>query len=232
MTAPLLSVDGLSVKVDDGTVLLDSVKLRLEAGQLLVVRGPSGAGKSIMLRAIVELAPVAREPTSGGSVSLLGRNAAEMPPAEMRATIVYVPQTPPRLAGTVRENLEAVRKLAATRARVAPWDVVVAWMERFGVLDRLPRPMDELSGGEAQRVGLVRALQLNPSVLLLDEPTSALDAETATRILQVVRDWTRAAPERGVVLVAHDIAQVQPFADAWLRVEAGRASAAAAPESA
>ena len=87
----------------------------------------------------------------------------------------------------------------------------------------LEQDADKLSGGEAQRMGLVRAMQINPTVLLLDEPTSALDGETAIEIEALLTRWV-ADGDRALVWVAHDPGQAERIASAVLRVADGTAA--------
>ena len=190
-SGPLLEVRSLSVTLE-GKTLLDGVSLVLSPGDCLLVRGHSGRGKSLLLRAIVGLVPATGDVLVGG--------APIDSPAAMRARVTWIPQTPPRLPGTLRDNLLAVRDHAAVRARVEPLETTLGRVEALGLTHVLDRPADQLSGGEAQRLGLVRALQLQPDVVLLDEPTSALDPDSRAAVvahLDAYRDG------RALVWVAH-----------------------------
>ena len=162
------------------------VDLGLEAGELSVLRGPSGSGKTLFLRALADLDPV-----DAGEVSLEGRARSAFSPAAWRSAVRYVHQGAPRLPGTVAENVQAI----ATLVGVAPTPVP-------GL--RPDAAAGQLSGGEAQRLALHRALLGSPRVLLLDEVTAALDDEAAGEAELRVRSFTQ---DGGAVLwVSHDAA--------------------------
>jgi putative ABC transport system ATP-binding protein len=194
----VLSVENLSVAIDQ-TVIFDDVSFSLAEGDLLLIAGASGAGKSLLLRALVGLT----QPQTG-RIRLGDADIASLPPSELRARMVYVPQNPPRLPGTVEENLRAVRGHKAISERVEAWEETVKQARILGLADALDRDVEHLSGGEAQRMGLLRALQLCPDVLLLDEPTSALDPDTTARVIQHLDDW-RQRPGHALVWVAHGL---------------------------
>jgi len=162
------------------------VDLDLDRGEMAVLRGPSGSGKTLLLRALADLDPV-----DAGKVTLDGRARAATPPATWRRDVRYAHQGAPLLPGTVEENVAAVAALLD----VAPTPVPA--------LD--PRAdADRLSGGEAQRIALHRALLGSPRVLLLDEVTAALDEDAAGDAEARVRAFAR---EGGAVLwVSHDAA--------------------------
>ena len=213
----MLAVERLGIRLA-GKQLLSDVSWQVESGGRLVVTGPSGAGKSVMLRSLVGLVPM-----SAGVVSLDGQPLTALAPPIARARVPYVPQPPPRLPGTMADNLKIVRGLDAVTDSLMPWDAVMALCERLSIAALLEQNADKLSGGEAQRMGLVRALQINPRVLLLDEPTSALDASAAQRAEELLTEWA-AEDERAFVWVAHDQALAERLGSSVLRVADGTAA--------
>ena len=191
---------GVSAGPVAGDPILRSIDLVIPANGVTVLAGPSGAGKSTLLRLLNRLDdPVA------GEIRWRGRALSEWAPTELRRQVAMVFQRPPLFSGTVLENL-----------RVASADVDV---ERAGhVLEHvgldpelLGQDAESLSGGEAQRMCVARALLTEPAVLLADEPTAALDrAARAT-----VEDLGRMLADSGVAViwVSHDTDQLRRLAD-------------------
>jgi ABC-type sulfate/molybdate transport systems ATPase subunit len=144
--------------------------LELEAGERLAVLGPNGAGKTTLLRLLAGL-----EAPSAGRVELDGVQVADAD-LDVRRRIGYATQRPGLLSTTVLRNVELPlrwRRLAPAPRRHA----ALAALTRLNVAHLAERKALTLSGGEAQRVSLARALAVEPQVLLLDEPASGLDAE-------------------------------------------------------
>ncbi len=205
---PLFSFESVSVG-PEGARRLDGLDARLPPGGLTVVAGPSGSGKSTLLRLCNRL-----DVPSAGSVWHRGVDVAERDPLELRREVAMVFQRPVTFAGTVLDNLrEADPGCGAERG--------AELLERAGLSRRfLQRDAGELSGGEAQRAVLARALATDPRVMLMDEPTSALDAK-ASRVLeqlacQLVQGGTP------VVWVTHLEEQMRRLADHVLLLADGR----------
>lgn len=191
----LLSNDGRVIQVLAG----------LQQEGILVVRGPSGSGKSTLLRILARL-----QAPQQGEVRFQGRNWQEYSPIEWRCQVHYLSQKPAIFSGTVLDNLQLPFQMAAVKKRKR-FDLatVQEGMERLllpaGMLQQDART---LSGGEGARVALLRALILEPNVLLLDEPTAALDSRAAQAVWDLVGSWLKVKSDRGVVLVSH-------AGDAW-----------------
>lgn len=169
---------------------IEGFDLDLAAGEIVVLRGPSGSGKTLLLRGLADLDPI-----DAGDLALADRDRCSMPAREWRSRVTYLHQTPVRLGGSVGENIRRITSLAiyAQRAIDAPAPPG---------LDSAA-PVEQLSGGEMQRLALYRALSLKPEVLLLDEATSALDSRAAQECEQDVAAWVTAG-SRAVIWVAHD----------------------------
>src|SRR5579859_2413184 len=195
-----------------GKVLVNDFNVLLIPGEVLAVVGPSGAGKSSFLRLLNRL----DEPT-GGTVLLDGQDYRQLAPRELRRRVGMVMQTAFLFPGTVAANIAF-----GPRQRGTPIssEQIEALLERVGLPSYGDRDVNNLSGGEAQRVSLARTLANSPEVLLLDEPTSALDdaSERAieTLVLSIVHERQMAC-----VMITHDMAQAARIADRTMVVEAG-----------
>ena len=198
----------------DGRPRLDGVSATLPSGGITAISGPSGAGKSTLLRLGNRLlAPDA------GRVRYRGEDLEQADVLALRRRVGMVFQRPVLFAGTVRDNL----RVAAPRAPDAALRALLERCELPGAV--LDRTADTLSGGEAQRACLARALATGPEALLMDEPTSSLDAAAARALERLVRGVADAG--RPVVLVTHDDAQRARLADHAIGLRAGRVAEAA-----
>jgi ABC-type sugar transport system ATPase subunit len=174
----MIVVDQLCVRA--GAFAIEDVSFSVPTGRCAVLMGRTGSGKTTILEAICGLKPV-----RSGSVRLMGRDVTHLRPADRG--VGYVPQDLalfPHL--TVREHLAFALDLrgwgtAQVNERVAELS------DLLGVGRLLDRRPQGLSGGEAQRVALGRALAFRPPVLLLDEPLSALDDETRAEMYTLLR---------------------------------------------
>jgi ABC-type iron transport system FetAB ATPase subunit len=183
------------------------IDLRVRAGEVTALVGPSGAGKSSLLRALVRL----DEPAEG-RVLVDGRDAAELEPCALRRRVGLVAQAPVMLPGDVRANLSYGLEDPAASALAA---ALAATGLGPGLMAREAR---ELSGGEAARVAVARALTRDPGALLLDEPTAALDREAAAPVEALVRDL--AARGLAILIVTHDEPQAERVADTRVELRA------------
>ncbi|MCW2600446.1 MAG: transporter [Frankiales bacterium] len=204
----MLVLDGVSVVRGDTTVL-DDVSATLAPGRCTAVAGPSGAGKSTLLRLLDRLL----EPTSG-QVLFHGSPLPSYDVLELRRRVGLVQQAPVLLGDTVLADLRVGRRALTP-------DEASELLVRAG-LEGMPldRGTASLSGGEAQRLCLARALAVGPEVLLLDEPTSALDAVAALAVERVVLSLI--ADGLTAVLVSHDLRQARRLADDVVVLRAGR----------
>lgn len=196
---PTLSVQGLSI-VREGKTLLDVGQLTLDGPGPTIILGPNGAGKSLLLRCLHGLILPDR-----GTV----RQGGEVLSDELRASQAMVFQRPVLLRRSVAGNLDFVlrRQGMARAARKAACEALLA---QGGLAGKARQSARSLSGGEAQRLAILRALACAPRVLFLDEPTSALDPEATQEIEQMVLRASRQGMR--VVMVTHDIGQARRLA--------------------
>src|SRR5262249_43825148 len=169
---------------------LPPVSFEVAPHECLAVEGPSGAGKTRLLRAIADL------DAADGFVYLEGVERREGPAPEWRRRVLYASPAPAGGGARAREHF---------LASAAPDRLILAVGLEPSLLDR---PISELSTGERQRLGLVRALADEPRVLLLDEPTSALDAQATALAEELIRFQMLAG--RIVLLVSHNPAPNVP----------------------
>ncbi len=200
-----------------GRPALDQVSIAIARGAFVALVGASGAGKTTLLKAINRLVEV-----ESGSIHVDGRDAAVLPLTELRRSIGYVFQGIglfPHL--TVAENIWMVPRLQGQAADRRKQRVAE-------LLDLVSLPQDiagrhpaQLSGGQAQRVGVARALAAAPSIMLMDEPFGALDPVTRSELGQAYR----ALHERiglTTIMVTHDLAEALLLADRVVVLAGGR----------
>jgi len=173
---------------------------RLAAGDVLAVRGPSGSGKSTLLKMLARLlAP------DTGKIVYRGQEYGMISPQEWRRKIQYLAQKPVMFEGSVEQNLRLPFTLSVI-ARDLSYDWVQAdkYMRELGLsTEMLSQEAPTLSGGEAARIALIRALLINPEILLLDEPTAYLDEVNRKRLIAVLQQWLDAQPSRAMIIVSH-----------------------------
>jgi putative ABC transport system ATP-binding protein len=197
-------------------LLLDGVTFAVTRGEVLAVVGPSGAGKSTLLRLLNRL----DEPT-GGAVFFNGQDYREIDPRDLRRQVGMVMQRAYLFPGTIADN---VRFGPQQRGVSLDQQAVEALLAQVGLAGFGDRDTLTLSGGEAQRVAITRALANQPKILLLDEPTSALD-EVAKLGIEVLLESLIRQRHLTCVWVTHDPAQALRMADNVLMLEAGRMTA-------
>lgn len=214
---PILTAQNVSRK-SEGQWLLREVTVELEPGQRVALVGPSGSGKSLLLRLLAAL-----DPTDTGSLQWNGANINGSSVPEFRSRCIYLHQSPSLGEGTVEEVLRHPLSFRQHARREFARDAIIIWLKS---LDRdasfLQKSVATLSGGETQIVALLRAMQLDPLVLLLDEPTSALDAEAALAIERLVVGWLAESKERAAVWVSHDEDQARRVANVIWRMRDGQ----------
>jgi len=206
---PLLDVKDVAFSVGDRQ-LLRPVSLQLHEGDCVLLTGPSGSGKSTLLKILASLLT----PTSG---QLIFRNSdiTTLKAEAYRQQVSYCFQTPQLFGQTVYDNLALPWQI---RRQKPQQEKLVAHLESVNLSpDMLNKSIEQLSGGEKQRVGLLRNLQFMPQILLLDEVTSALDEENKLAVLSLIN---RIAAEEKVVVVriSHDVNDIQQ-AEQVLRLE-------------
>lgn len=212
----------------DVTLAQRGIKLSLEipSGQTLAVMGPNGAGKSTLVQLISGLLK-----PDAGRISLAGTPlydsvAGANVPVHRRGigVLAQEPLLFPHLS--VRENVEfgpqsstAGSRIERRRTRGGAYSAGREWLERVDALEFADRKPSQLSGGQAQRVGLARALATDPQLLLLDEPLAALDVDSVPAMRSLLK---RELVGKSCVLVTHDILDALILADHLAIIEGGQ----------
>jgi putative ABC transport system ATP-binding protein len=196
-----------------GRNLVNDISVEIAVGEVLAVVGPSGSGKSSFLRLLNRL----DEPTSG-TVFLDHVDYRQIPPRELRRQVGMVTQRAFLFPGTVYDNVIFGPQ---QRGELFPDSRVEELLIRVGMAGYAKRDVANLSGGEAQRVSLARALANSPTVLLLDEPTSALDEAAKFEVESLIQDIIHQS-HLTCVIVTHDSAQAARIATRVMMLEQGR----------
>ncbi len=217
----MIEIENITLQV--GTFRLADVSCRIPRGSHTALMGRTGAGKTTILEAVCGLRTV-----QSGRIRINGRDVTHEPPGARG--VGFVPQDGALFGHlTVRQHLGFaldVRRWPAPRIAERV-DELASWLRLAHLLDRLPLG---LSGGEAQRVALGRALSFHPQVLCLDEPLSALDDDTRAEICDVLADIRQ---RTGVTLlhITHNRREAARLADNVLQLRDGRIESTPVPEA-
>lgn len=211
-----LEARALSRRTADGVPLLHAASARLGPDDRVGVTGESGAGKTIFLRALALL-----DPLTSGSICWSGAEIDGAAIPAYRARVAYVHQRPALLEGSVERNLQWPFSLGVHRGLTFTRPRAEAMLAQLGKpASFLEKGHGQLSGGEAQLVGLARVLLTDPTVLLLDEPTASLDPRSITRVEETLAAWM-AAEGHAIVCVSHDAAFLDRLSSRRFRMDAG-----------
>lgn len=213
----MLNVENLSFHYRNGPEILRQVSFSLEDGQFLAILGNNGAGKSTMLKCFNQILRV-----EGGHVWMDGEDLLTMTHREVAQRVAFVSQNIPSTQMTVHDVVMLGRR-PYMRWGFTEEDhrIVHEAMDRLHLSDMRGRFLNELSGGERQKVMLARALAQQPKVLLLDEPTSSLDIQNQYQVLDIVRDICRTSTITAVMVI-HDLNLALRFCDRFLLLKDGK----------
>lgn len=179
-----------------GQTILNAVNLGIARGEFKLITGPSGCGKSTLLKIIASLLSPSR-----GEILFEGKEITALSPEAYRQQVSYCAQTPALFGDTVYDNLIFPWQI---RGKQPEPDRFLSQLVQFGLPEEtLSKSINELSGGEKQRVSLIRNLQFLPKVLLLDEITSALDEINKKNVNDIIHQYVR-DKQVAVLWVTHD----------------------------
>jgi ATP-binding cassette subfamily B protein len=224
-SAAAITFDNVTFGYDPRTPVLDGVNLEARVGEITAIAGPSGSGKSTIISLIVRFFD-----PGAGRILLDGEPIAGFDLAAWRDKLSVALQENPLFTATIRDNVAYGRPDASTAE-------VAEAIHRAGLGDfvrTLPAGLDtmlgekgsKLSTGQAQRIGLARAILRNAPILLLDEPTSSLDVATEEAVMNGLREWVNAAPDARMVILATHRRTTASRADRIYQLAAGRLVAA------
>jgi len=204
----MIQLQNVTKKYKEHTVL-DSISMEIKDGELTVLIGPSGCGKTTTLKLLNKLI----QPTSG-EILIDGENIESTDDVRLRRNMGYVIQQGglfPHM--TIRENIEIIEKLEKKQPKEIENNTIrLMKMVDLNPDDYLDRYPPELSGGQLQRIGVIRALANDPSIVLLDEPFSALDPVTK-RALQDELVELQSKMGKTMIFVTHDMDEAVKIAD-------------------
>ena len=217
--SPAISVDNLTHAFDHHTVL-KSVSFHIDKGQFFIIIGPNGSGKTTLLKCLVGLLPFKQ-----GRIDILSRDSAAYSAKALARKIAYVPQSAPAefpfsvtqivLMGRA-PHLGVLGLEGDTDMEIARYAMATTDVEHLA-----DRRLDQLSGGEQQRVFIARAICQQPAIILMDEPTAALDLAHQIRLMDLMEQLKQ---DRGVtvVMVSHDLNMAAMYADRLLLLSHGQ----------
>ena len=191
--------------------ILHNITLSIDKGQKIGIIGESGCGKSTLLKILAGL----YAPTLG-FIEVCGKTD----PEEISKCVSVVMQTPMLLPLTIYENITLGHNYPADRIeQVCKMVNIKNWIDSLpeGINTYLGNSADELSGGQAQRIAIARAMCKDANILLLDEPTSALDKDTTASVLESIKEFSK---DKTVIHVTHQAAHLEGYNHIY-KIESG-----------
>ena len=215
----MLEIRNLSKRFGNQQVL-DKINLKIEKGKVFAVIGPSGTGKSTLLRCINVL-----ERPEKGMIRLENQtfdfeNLSKSDIQMLRTHTSMVFQNSNLYRNkTALENITTPLILVKKMAKEEAEKIGLELLKKVGVLEKKDAYPETLSGGEKQRVGIARALAVNPDIILFDEPTSALDPELVSGVLDVIKELAK--QHTTMLIVTHEMKFAKNVADEVIFMENG-----------
>lgn len=207
----MIKIDSLKFSYKNNAKILDDIKFDVEHGECIAVLGNNGAGKSTMLKCLNRIIS-----PQHGSVYVEGEDVLQLKQGDIAKKIAYVAQKNEANKFTVFDAILLGRKpyikVSETKEDIK---IVEDIIKRMGLENFSLRYLDELSGGELQKVMLARALAQQPKVLLLDEPTSNLDLKNQLEVLKTVNEIAH-ENNISVIIVIHDLNLALRYCDKFI----------------
>jgi iron complex transport system ATP-binding protein len=218
--AKLLEVKNLFVSYNKIEVIKD-LSFNARAGEVLAVIGPNGCGKTTLLKTLVRLLPYR------GSIALDGKEISALPRKSLAQKAALLAQTagvyfPYSVYDTAALGCFPHHSSFVKSLSVEDKEIIRQILDKLELSAIKDRPINQLSGGQLQRVFLARTLVQNPELILLDEPTNHLDLKHQVELLEYLCSWAK-ENRRGVIAVLHDLNLARNFADKALLLYDGYA---------
>lgn len=209
-----------------GLNVLKNISITIEKEEIVAIIGPSGCGKSTFLKCINALVPVSKGKIIVDDIDVTSKDA-DLNKIRSEVGIVFQQfNLFPHL--TVLQNVTLapikVRKLSENDSKIIALDL----LERIGLLDKIDKYPDQLSGGQAQRVAIARSLAMQPKIMLFDEPTSALDPQMTQEVLDTIK--ALAKDGMTMVIVTHEMSFAREVANRVVFLSRGQIIEEGTPE--
>lgn len=207
-------IEFIDVSFESGNdKILDHISFIAENRDYISIVGPSGSGKSTLLKLCNHLI----SPTYG-TILYNNKDLNEYEPTELRRKIIYCSQTPCLFPDTVIDNIKFPFQIRGLKTDMEKISKIFSMFKMS--TDYLNKRVNVLSGGEKQRIALIRALLFKPEILLLDEVTSALDSENRKIVESIIASLNN--EDTAIFWVTHSPEQSRKFANKLLFMEAGK----------
>lgn len=220
----ILNIDGIEFNYRSRDVLND-ISFQVLPNEVLTILGPNGVGKTTLLKCINRI-----HHPKAGSILIEEEDIMKMDLLDVAKRVGYVPQN------CEKGRLKAYDAILLGRRPHITWNtsendlkIVDAAIKRLQMQDLSMRYIDEMSGGELQKVSVARALVQEPKLMLLDEPTSSLDLKNQQEILRIIREFVSGHPV-SAVMTMHDINTALRFSDKFVLLKDGQIYAAGGHE--
>lgn len=187
--------------------------LTISSNETTCIVGESGSGKTTFLKLLNHMVNY-----NQGTITYRGEDLKNLDPINLRREVILLPQTPVIFPGTVRDNL--LIGLAFSGRKPVDDNRLLEEMKYAGLDKRLDEEAEPLSGGEKQRLALIRVILMEPNVLLLDEPTSALDEGTELSIIEYINNYLK-AKDKTLIMVTHSRELAKSMGDRMVNVNKG-----------
>ncbi|WP_214268533.1 amino acid ABC transporter ATP-binding protein [Staphylococcus pseudoxylosus] len=216
----MINVKHLIHKYNENTILND-VSFNQEQGTVTAIIGPSGSGKTTLLRTLNALALPESGTITIGNETFNTSKHTKKDIAKLRQKSAMVFQNYNLFKNkTILENITVGLIHGKNHSVHEAKEIALSYLERVNLASQKDKYPIQLSGGQSQRIGIIRALALNPDVLLLDEPTSALDPESIQGVLSLIKSIAQEGMT--MVLVTHEIEFAKAIADQMIFIDDGQ----------